>query len=827
MQCTRGALQRPLRDIIKSIGHTDRHSSARQQHVAVAAGAAADRGHERPNHVDIGLTKSSQRSTTRPREYAAAVAPAEPLDEESKVRTVRRQTDAPVSRLKEGAEFGQRYFRSQLHRHQLNRQKATKGRARLTQRDPDTWKQLVHLLDKATPGNEDRYKRVIETVTLPDGVAAVFTPSKEVAILEIMQRTGCHMQMVAGYAVQGRSNAFTGIALQGTRTQNTSALSMLPQYMEVSSIETAETRSSRLQKHELHRQVKAGDGESGGPPQFWQVDNEGDLDSGDQTTYDTDLASPSGPGLIRSTWTQDRLKKDLQSRHRVHNASVLRSPSDFGAYVADLISTGSRTSTQPGKESDAKPKRPLDSTMRDLVSVFTDTTTSHLATTESIGRAFEFLAKHSYFAAVRQILKVVDEEGRNVGPMGYNALLTAAANAGDLHNLEHVLRSMRRRGRSPGAMTWATLHGYICETVPREADIIVQLMRAKGLFADNAALRVIVMHTIKQEFTAHIQKQNSTAGFLAAMDERMSSRYGRADFNWFTVDVLNRMLHVLVTLGRMQEAVILLEDYRRRGKGAIETATLNTILSSTSRDHDAGSAIAALKLFRIGNLGAVMPDRFTYQTLFMIAWRRKYYNMLRVVWRYACAAKEVTSDMKHRLGQSLVAVTSAHIDEAKRATVFSTWAGKFVVGITRDLIPGPHLPYDTSAERDLTSSEERLVNLALQDSLERGSSTSKDRRKQLSDLLHDDLEQAGNCKPLLPLTPVLERAWHKDLRWEQRGLGIPARHHGRHMFNEMLLHAIRVPMRPGDFTKHRKWEVDWLLKLDRVSADEAEDVQME
>lgn len=894
MQC-KSALKRPLRDIIKSIGHIDKHTtsspsspsppsppsppapapapglllssascansrhhqlrySAASPHVSVSIGAvrplSGARGHGHGHGLPsdslyttsyslnaLGTTARAYTTVTRylPFGKSANDAAAPTVSEGDADCLVRSAIHAARNTavaadggavgndtVDEGAmhdnsmkelgiklpsDFGPNYFRRQLRRHKAELAKATwRHTVQHKQRDGDLWKRIVRDLYNATPTKHSRYKRIVELATLPKGVAAVFEPNTEIAILEIMQRTGCHVQMAPQYAVEGIPKAFTGVALQGTYAQNDSALSLLPSYITAFYLESTETRA-RLTKHDIHRALQADGDEGTTDPENWANDDDENiagLSSGKE--FDANKCLQSG-AIVRSVWIRDRIKGNLRQPDSCkRDLPLLRSAAEFTAYVDDLTSmrVGVLSQEERAQQTGNRTWRRVSTVVEMLVSLFKDPATSHLCTTESIGRSFEFLAKYQNFFALRQIMQSLDDGNREIGIGGFNAMLSAVADAGDVHHFERVLAWMKRRDIAPGSLTWASIHNLICRRIPAEADTIPILMRDKGLLRDNIALVAVIRNEVRQHLLAHIQRGGDMAGFLRTYSTRVHVLYDRPDFKWLGVDVLNRMLRVLVSLGRTDEAVVLLERFRREARGPLETGTLNTFLSSTSDDFDAGSAIATLKMFHVGKYGAVMPDQITYMILFMIAWRRKYYNMLRVVWRYACVAGQVPYDMRKRMIRSLYKYSPMNADVVNPSLVFKAWAAKFAIGVSRDRTP--HTP------GRLADDERRLLELGCQDGLEKGSAESKARIHEMKRLVQDDLEEAGRCKPVYRLTYLLEQAWKKDLSWHERGIGRAASQNvpsGAEcgILETVMLVGTRVPMKSGDFTRFRKWEV--------------------
>ncbi|KAK0261232.1 hypothetical protein LTS09_004496 [Friedmanniomyces endolithicus] len=104
----------------------------------------------------------------------------------------------------------------------------------------DIWLDLVMKdLEAATPADPAAFRRILENVRLPAGVQAVFKGNIGEAILEIMQRTGSHLQVLDGDLAltfarssqsAGRRSAtgFQSLSLWGTPSENAAAIDLLP-----------------------------------------------------------------------------------------------------------------------------------------------------------------------------------------------------------------------------------------------------------------------------------------------------------------------------------------------------------------------------------------------------------------------------------------------------------------------------------------------------------------------------------------------------------------------------------------------------------------------
>ncbi|EME46273.1 hypothetical protein DOTSEDRAFT_70313 [Dothistroma septosporum NZE10] len=188
--------------------------------------------------------------------------------------------------------------------------------------------------------------------------------------------------------------------------------------------------------------------------------------------------------------------------------------------------------------------------------------------------------------------------------------------------------------------------------------------------------------------------------------------------------------------------------------------------------------------------------------------------MLRVIWRYACAAGHVNYSMRARLSRSLCSTTrpdEINSNDISRGHIWKTYAGKFAVGVSQGLTKGRRLE-DAGICGTSPKSEEHLVSLASHTVAGRGREQEKARHAALLQFMQDDLKEVNNCMPVEPLSKMLAKAYATDIVWkEESHLGLPkalSTHRGPNdMFARMLREGINVHMRAGDFTRRaRDWE---------------------
>lgn len=766
-------------------------------------------------------TAGHEQSATGPR---IVMSPSTPRTYEANDTRI-SEGNGPIPRLKDVDELHSRYYEHQ-HAGLALRARKTKARwSMFTRFEPDAWASILHLLDEATPSNVEVHIKRTEVVRLPEGVVGAFSASRHAAILEIMQRTGCHVQTTAEFSVVGMSHAFTGLALHGTPEQNIKAWKLLPGYIEI--VRGGVQGKVSLTERDLHR--KSEDTETAkleGHHQALRLRTPG-LGS---------FASAPGDGLvqvpIRPVWSEKRSTKGAYVRFDAKPASI-QSIADFTAVVLDMIRRSSRLIRRKefAEGEDSSSESHVDKVVTQLVALFSDENVTKFASDETVEAALRFVIKHSNLAAYWKLYEALERGRYRFTTKNFNVLLDVNARMGDVNNFHKVIKLMLQKGSVPDGMTWSHFHELVQQRFPQHVDTVLRAMRHKGFFADTRVLRDVIKTRVSGDLTQHLAKDGDLAGFLADYNDRLSKDYGRTGYHWLTQQVLTRMIKVLLACGRVQDSLRLLDVHRLASDPRSRVAdiyTLNTFLSSAAKDDDPEFAVAIVKRFRIGIDGAIKPDEFTMNVLFSIAWRRRYFNMIRVIWRYACMAGTVNYEMQWAMQSSLLTFspTAARDNlDLTRGELWKAFAAKFAVGVDYDMMPGPHIPCTVPEERILPELQNRLIQLAYQEPLEKGSEASKERRAELMRYRDQDFKEAGKCMPIVPLMDVLERAWQKDLRWKDRHLGLPsgmnAEWSGGSVFREMLLNGIRVPVCPGDYTTPQTTEVPW--KLNRIWEPEPDD----
>lgn len=664
---------------------------------------------------------------------------------------------------------------------------------------------------------------------LPKGVLAKFNGRAGASLLEIMEHTGCHIQIARGGTQPSKvTEAFAGLDFLGSSWQISHALKVLPRYLDVMSAEEmfGSHASSNLDDHVLERTVRSDEemrlaslsASNAAHQQEQTLHDDVDVEHIENELNGGKVTSTSEKIPIRSTWTHDRTRKLSMFQILDERPKFLSNTLEVSAYVADLCQSIPRALQRDPflkRESPAQSGH-VQIVIEKLISLFSAPRIASMVSSHTVDRAIGFITEHNNFAAFRELYSALEDAGYVFTASNWNCCLAAAAKVGDVHNFRYTLKVMLRRGVKPSPITWATFHDLMCRRFPEEVSFVADSMHNKGLLWDNSAARLVAQSSVANDLRAHLARGGNMTTFLRFYDNRFSSVYGLGDFNWLTIDVVKPMVAVLQFYGKTVDAFEVLSEFRRRnGESALDTPTLNTFLTVALRDTDPASAVAILQHFRIGQPGAVIPNDVTYMILFAIAWRRRYYNMLRVIWRYGCADGQIGSAVRGRVTKHLNSFLPdklANGADKSRGDVWRAYAAKFIIGIR-----GDSNSYEDESSVDPNSSplnalETQLLQQVSLGSLPKDSLECQDRKHFLRDVLADDFTEVGLSRPAIPLAELLKTAWEKDCEWKERGLGAPKKF-TQDTFKEMLEDGVKVPMEHGDGTlETRAWEVPALLR---------------
>lgn len=752
----------------------------------------------------------------------------------SDVSQPHRYTSNLEPTVKDGASFGKQYFRSAKASNNIRMKQRARRRALSKQRseisENEAWQDILRLLEQDSPSEPEKYIKRMETITLPEGIFAKWIRDPNESILEVMQHTGSHVQVIPGTEV----GLFSSLTLLGRPAQNALAKKLLQEsdYLAAVSQDDLNTSKSladyhlRLEvKDELDeielKQLEAIVSATVGNGPTRAVESESSTRSRE---IEGVVSATVGNGPTRAVWSESsttRLGESIrlnESRGQTgFGTAKPRTAVEFTDHIRYLTTTAPRTLRGRHREATDGTHAPIH---EELTTLLTSAEYARLVTPLATGMALRYLARHMYFPAVRSILNALKDVKFQLDADLFNALLNSAAQRENVVAFFYIVNAMRQRTVTPNAGTWVAFHTLMLKRFPSDAEKVITRMRAKFVDADRSA-RIDSLEAYSEVLLATFIEAHPNASIKDFVENINRDMPG---VKWLTTYSANKMCRFLLSRGHTTKALELVDELVRHG-GRPDVVTLNTFLASAKRDGSMSMAISILRKFRdlhresiaLASTAenpltvlprahdlSIAPNRHTFKLLFDLAWDRKYFNCTRVFWRYACCAghpdsantklMRMSASSKGACGGLASIKTSA---PAARAPMWWAWAAKFVMGVKAGLGPAEAAevlrvvrPIDILAELPPTGPTGAISRAA------RAAAAEKRR-----DLVLADRDEVQSLLPVRPLAETAEEAFKLDREWKQGLLGLQKgyeKYGGEAMLGLMLEEGIQVPVEVGD-----------------------------
>nr|POE54353.1 hypothetical protein CFP56_41292 [Quercus suber] len=698
--------------------------------------------------------------------------------------------------------------------------------------DSVAWPVVLDMLSQATISGAHMHKKRMETVQLPDGKSGVFKGKRRAAIAEIMQRTGSHVMQIAPDSPSGR--AFDTLTLYGQPHENMEAMKLLPSMLLLDG-EASGSGSVRLTSELDNTECDASQSEV------------------DAMAEDASALSTRPASSVRTYWYHKEAQ-NMTAQERLALRPQIWNTLKFTEYV-DLLTARApmsfrRSSRRTGVSTDDI--NYLDLITHELCELFLRSPTlKAYVSSDATDAAFTFLLRHGKLSTIHRIMSAMERNSDcSLTVSNFNVLFAHAAKSGDVHNFKFILEIMLRHQIRPTYPTWLRFHQLVCTRfTPKAAAKVTRRMRQKGLLASPKAIREMADNMILPALTDYMKIPKATISHLLRAIDKTVNTYLESHptqpmKSWLTVSAANKMINILLSEGREEDALAVLNEIYRRGE-RIRTDTLNTFLTSKARAFDLEGGLAILQHFR--RLAAIPEhavslDALSFHLLFNLAHRNKFYNTMRVIWRYACVSGQMPSLLPQMVQDSLYSHLPSFEEREKldhrrdhdpskvqrslprltqMDTSFGLW-GKFAIGAAQGL-KAPNMPVSLNHDevvmrmvqrqspRELTSFESSVIEFARAPRPE--SLTGQLRPQTLKTAFQNDLNEHLSLTPVLPFLEVFRRAWELDKAMKKARLdsipkesepesGDPEREqklrtHLADMLENMLLWGLHVPMKVG------------------------------
>lgn len=249
----------------------------------------------------------------------------------------------------------------------------------------------------------------------------------------------------------------------------------------------------------------------------------------------------------------------------------------------------------------------------------------------------------------------------------FNIMLRGTAKSRNLAAFHFILHLMVNRGFIPNPRTWLA---FLEAHSDMEIRIhVINGMKERGLLRNKAVLKGICFGITKYEIEASLDSQQSQEEFIAHMDARYTPF-------WLSKGSGSRILDALGSRGLISRCWEFLHFMQARNIDP-NTACINTILFHCKEQRNFTGAIEVLRA--LPPTRKYVPNQETFDRLFFMAWESQNYNMVRVVWRYACLYAATSARMRNHMFRSLQIATKSKEPEVGRAR-FRQLVGPVVFG---------------------------------------------------------------------------------------------------------------------------------------------------
>lgn len=663
--------------------------------------------------------------------------------------------------------------------------------------DADDWRTAFNHLRKHTPTGSNHHVKQLERLKMPKGMMGYYTADLDQLFLEIYLTTDCHVHIERYYGDE--KARFKSLTLAGMPAAIRAAKQRLNDSIKV---EPAAARNADGTVRQPH------------------VKSTHTARDKLRTVYAASAVKPV-----------PRRVSDIEEPESWTIVSLAN-------YVEDLVNStpdrSRRRNFYPPTNSSPNQPGHVDPVTIALLALFTKPITHPYLSNYATATALNYLAHHRRIPAIRRIIESLDTStASNSTPYPllttrvFNTCIRAARDASDLHNYTFLLELMLSRQCLPDWETWCSLLSLVYQRSPRDAkNVVLKSMRGKGLLANPQAKIEVAAVCVRADFADWVDRGGSTNAFIQHYDRLMDGQ------NWLDPKVANRMLAVRCERGQFSDALSILNTLRARGRVPTEVS-LNTLVENAAAQNNMTAVLDVMKDV-IGNdmRRKIKIQERVYTHLFRMAKRRQDYNLLRVVWRYACLTGNVSYEMQSDFERTIVwyAPKLSTSDSARsdalyaesRSQVFSKFAFKAAVGIESGYF-GPGILEHLELLSKWRGFKEKIIDLALEaktaavvdpvfstsDSASNSESDASSpaiaannpptseiqeslRKSFFRSLIKADMAAAADYYPEYNFLYALEMAAERDESWKLLGVRKTSD------FRWIMEEAIKVPVDPKD-----------------------------
>jgi hypothetical protein len=419
-----------------------------------------------------------------------------------------------------------------------------------------------------------------------------------------------------------------------------------------------------------------------------------------------------------------------------------------------------------------------------LCRLFTDTNTARSASTVALNLAFAFLCKHTELFHQTNLLYSQSRHLRlTLQPRTYSYILRAMLLQNEITIFGRVLADLLSEGHRPDSKIWLAMLRSGSSLMQKGA--IANWMYRKDLLGNSLVRGQVAAEIINAELRVMACDRVHADLFITSID----NRFGQ---DWMSQFSVTQALLACAANKAWTLAIEIFKEAQKRDV-SIDHKALHAVLTVM---HQRGSLRDSLDLLRSHFLKTTgRNDQVLIPIIFMTAWKNRFYNVCRVLWRYAAVQGAVTYKMQNVVTESLLQnQDSPNSRTAKSGLTVATleWrrrAGKVLVGTDLDKSNFDRY-FNLVSEQSGFGSTNPMTWLAQYTS----DGAQRDQQSSLAYvMIHRDLEawkyfaspSSGR------LFELLADGYDMDVRWKSEGIGLDR---GGRSTQWMIENAVEVPL---------------------------------
>jgi hypothetical protein len=400
-----------------------------------------------------------------------------------------------------------------------------------------------------------------------------------------------------------------------------------------------------------------------------------------------------------------------------------------------------------------------------LCHLFTDTHTALSASAVALNLAVTFLCKHTeLFHQRNQLYHHCRQMRLTLQPQTYNRLLRASMLQKEMTRFIQVLDDLLSDGHQPDYRVWLVL--LKSASSMRHKRAVREWMRRKNLLRSNFVKGEVAAELISTELGLKAHEGIHPKMYVESIDARI----GRG---WMSQSSVTRSLMSCSNNKAWTLAVEIFKEAQRRGVKFDHNA-LPHLFSFMQQRGSLRDSLDLLRSHLVQTTGR--NDRVIIPIIFMTAWKHRFYNVSRVLWRYAAVQGAITYKMQNVVTESLLqnqdtpSRRAGKADLTMRNLEWKRRAGKVLVGTNLDT-NGLQQVFHPNNTLSSSTSANPMVWLAQYTS----DGGHRDQQSSLAYvIMHRDLEAwkyyAPPCRD--SLLKLLSDAYAMDVRWKSESIGV-------------------------------------------------------